>query len=249
MKINDFISKHNIPLYKKDSRFPEYYTTHVIDSIDVLNNDYLYSAEKLGKTKYSTKIDEYLGATKYVFFGLGKGYITKNKPSIGLIYNPHEIIKTEGVNLVENDLLYVLEEKKILNKYLINNWSETKKMLKNNIPDTEIEVFKKYLIDSQPLLVIDINNPKEEKNSMIFDSLLSRLNKDFDNRLRNILDEEIVKKYTIKDHLGTKINEIFTRDENHLNKYFDGTTEERMVEIRVPNSYPINKGLIGLYKN
>ena len=251
-KIEKFAKKFGVPVFNSNSQFPNYYATHSIDHVDVLNKEYLFSSKLLGKKGLSCEIDRYLGATNYVFFALGKGYL-KSKKSVGLIYDPFVLAKSKGANLVMNDLLYVLGDTDILHNYCDKNIDKLLKILetnyrklKGNKPKAAIlKIFTTHLALQKNLLVA--GTKEEFICGNAFELILKLLPKKEELELKRILAEKIVTPNTINKQLGSKIKEIFHTQQDFLDKFFGEIKEERMIELRVPNKHRITNGLIGIY--
>lgn len=243
MTIEEFASKNNLPMLNNDSEFPKIYATHALADDKILDQDYLLCSDSLENKQFATKIDEYLGTTKYVFFALGKGYL-KTKDSIGLIYDPMALAKTEGANLVEQDLLYELDKTDVLQKFCLENKNEIEKIISND----ESKILFDNIAAGKSLLIFDSKESDQFKTTQIFDKIINHLPKNLEEILKTEIQNQITKKYTITKNLAGQVTEIFKNEKEFLDKFFDETNEERMFEIRIPKRHKILEGLIAVYK-
>jgi hypothetical protein len=244
MTIEEFAQKNNLPVLNNHSEFPEIYATHTLANDKILDQDYLLCSDLLENKQFATKIDEYLGTTKYVFFALGKGYL-KTKNSIGLVYNPLELAKTKGANLVTQDLLYELDKTYILQNFCLKNKNEIKEMISSE----ELKLLFDNIAAGKSLLIFDDKESNQFKATQIFEKIINHLPVNLAKYLKKEVQEKITQKYTITDNLVGEIKKIFSREKDFLNKFFNETTEERMFEIRIPQRQEILKGLIGVFKD
>lgn len=252
--IKKFAKKFNVPIFTNNSIFPEFYATHCIGDFKILNEEYLFSSDFLKKRNQSYEIDNYLETTKYIFFSLGKGYL-KNKNSIGLIYDPFVLCKAKGSNIVENDLLHILSKTDILQNFCQKNIDLLIELLKQNYkkisPNKEKEdillLFKNGIEKHKNLLIAD--NEEDIFFCNIFEFLLKILPREKKDELKRILKKEIVEPNTIYKNLNTEIKQIFKSQSTFLDKFFDESNEEIIIELRIPNKYQINIGLIGIFNS
>ncbi len=265
MNIETFAQKYNVPIFRSDSPFPQYFATHTIRNEDVLREKYLLCADLLTTKHLICEIDKYLGETKYVFFALGKGYL-KTKDTIGLLYDPFELAKIEGANIVKNDLLYEIDKTSLLHQFCSENMSVMIELInknsatiyKNIKKNTEKDLTccsEKYLVDNfqqgirnnLSLLVCDFNDFDHLVLTLIFDYILSRLPVTLIKELKDLLKP--IKLKIIYSGFDKTIRDIFLEDKELLSSFSDEITEERMPEIRIPNKHKIDHGLIGVYQS
>jgi hypothetical protein len=267
MNAKEFATKLNIPLLGPDSEFPEYYAAHVIADESVLEQDHLLSTNLLKEPNLTCKIDEYLDTTKFVFFSLGKGYL-KTKGAIGLIYDPFMLVKTPGANLVLNDLLYILDESKLLQEFcqkykidilqiidfyalhIISQLEKIPALEKIKLENIDLkDNFIKNLKENKSLLVCDIKDYDHLVFVYLFENILDLLSEDQKNELKELIKKEITDPNTINQNLEMQIKDLFANQKDFLNKFSDKQTEERMIELRIPNKHLITNGLIGIYQS
>jgi len=265
MSIEEFAEKHNVLIFGPESIFPEFFAVHTIGDTSVLQEDFLICADLHHRPKLTCKIDEYLDTRKFVFFSLGKGYL-KTKNSIGLIYDPFILSESTDVNLVENDLLYVLDASGLLQKfarkhlkqietildfygdYLADKAREHPGLKEVNIDAEKIKSnFLLNLESNISMLVCDYKDFSHLQYVLTFENLLDFLAEEQKRELKEIIKKEIVLPNTITKDLSVRIKQYFETESNLLNTFSDEQLEERIIKLRVALKHPIQKGLIGIY--
>ncbi len=244
MTIEEFAKINNVPVLNSHSVFPDFYVTHALVDEKALDEDFLLCSDLLTDKQFSLKIDEYLNTTKYVFLALGKGYL-KTKDSIGLIYDPFELSKIKGANIVMQDLLYELEKTDILASFCLKN----KKEIEEIISADDAQILFYSIEHKESLLIFSDKTSLQYRATIIFDRLLKSMSENLEQELKQAIKTEISDKFTIFNDLESKIKEIFSTEKSFINLFFDQTSEERMFELRVPEKHEIIKGLIAVYRS
>jgi hypothetical protein len=259
MDIIEFARSKSIPVLNNNSSFPKYFATHVVNNESVLDQRYLLSANSLDHRHLTSNVDDLLGTTDLVFFALGKGYLTTKK-CIGLIYNPFVLIKESGASLVMNDLLYVLEKTDLLHEFCLQHAPQINEVIKENINNLENaisgnlamsgdyeQIFWECINKHQSLLIANPEDGNQYVTSLIFETMLQYLPENIKIDLKNDIKKLVVLPNTYNTNLDVRIKELFNTEKQLLNSFSDEITEERLIEIRVPQKHQLDKGLLGIY--
>ncbi len=240
--IETFAIENKLPILNLGSKFPDYYATHTLEPTFDFTTKELKSSDELKHANLTTNIDKLLGTTNNVFFALGKGYL-KSKHSIGLIYDPFIIAESVGATMVLNDLMYILNDTQLLQSFCNKHKQEIKKILDSNLSEEEQERFWQAVSKGESLLIGDEPNSP----AYVFDNLLAWLPTELKSKLRLQLKSKVVEPNVITNNLGQVIKGVFRENGRLMDSFSDKNTEERVVEIQVSSSYPIDKGLLAVY--
>ena len=241
-KAEEFAKNHKVTILNSQSVFPKYFATHSLPNSFSFKQELLKSSEELQITNLTSKIDELLGTTNNVFFALGKGYL-QSRGSLGLLYDPFILANTPGCILVQNDLMYVLESTNELQNFCIQNKQQIHKIVDNNFTKIEQADFWQSVYDGQSLLISD----SENSPAHTFNKLLKLLPASLLDECSKQLQKVIVKPSIVTKNLELTIKDVFNSNRRLMNTFSDDTSEEKVVELQIPNSYPIRKGLIAMY--
>lgn len=240
--VEEFARQQGISMLKNNSRFPDYYATHILETTFDFAVKELKSSDELERANLTTNIDKLLGTTNNVFFALGKGYL-KSKGSIGLVYDPFVIVESAGAVMVMNDLIYTLNSTQLLQSFCKENKQEIMKVMADNLSARELERFWQAVNKGESLLIGD----EPSSPAHVFENQLAILPTELKNKLSVRLKSTVVEPNVITKNLEQVVKDVFIEDDLLMNTYSDKTTEERVVEIQVPKSYPIDKGLLAVY--
>ncbi len=240
--IETFAKENNLPILNQGSQFPDYFATHAIEPTFDLTSTELKSSDELKHANLTTNIDKLLGTTNNVFFALGKGYL-KSKHSIGLIYDPFIIAGSVGATMVLNDLMYILNDTQLLQIFCNKHNQEIKKIMDRKFSVEEQERFWQAVNKGESLLIGD----EPSSPAHVFDSLLVWLPIELKGELSMQLKTDVVNPNVITNNLEQVIKDVFIENGRLMDSFLDKSTEERVVEIQVPTSYPIKKGLLAVY--
>ncbi len=240
--LGEFAQQYGIPILNSYSEFPNYFATHALEPNFNFSATELMSSDELNSTNLTTNIDILLGTTNNVFFALGKGYL-ESKDSIGLVYDPFIIVESAGVAMVMNDLLYTLNGTQLLQSFCNEHKQEFEKVMGDNLSKKEQKKFWQAVGKGESLLIGD----EPGSTAYIFDKQLAMLSTELKSKLSEQLKSEVVEPNVITKNLSQVVKDVFREDDQLMNSFSDKTTEERVVEILVPKSYPIDKGLLAVY--
>jgi hypothetical protein len=247
MNASEIAAKYAVPILNQQSKFPEYFAVHSMADQQTIENEFLRAPSSAMDYNLTSSIDSY-----YIFFSLGKGYLS-SCDGWGLIYDPFELVASNGANLVKNDLLYILDQSSIIpdfcleNKQNLNTILETDNLSPDLIINDQAAIFWRAIGCGQSLLIVNPNDSPQYQAGMIFDTLLQRLSEPLAAKLRVRIREEVTVPNTQTSDLDAVIRLIFAQKKSFLNTFSNKTDIEEMPEIRVPNSHPIGQGLIAVY--
>ncbi len=243
-KIKDFARDNKLPIFDSQSPFPRYYATHSFTDMSLLNSEFILSSRESGIATFTSEIDQILDLDRYVFFALGKGYL-KSKDCVGLVYDPFVIVQQTGANLVSNDILYLLDQSGFVHKFIHSHISEFERVLSSS--RTTRTVFFDNLRMNKSFLIYEAEDINHRNACVAFENALRSLDKSAKDEFRNMATVNIIEPNTVATNLDNDIAEYFKKESALLNSFFDQVKEERIIELRMPDRYPVACGLIGIY--
>ncbi len=240
--VEEFAQRYGVPILNSHSEFPNYFATHNLEPTFNFSVAELRCSDELNSTNLTANIDMLLGTTNNVFFALGKGYL-ESKNSIGLVYDPFVIVESAGAVMVMNDLMYTLNGTQLLQSFCNDHKQEFEKVMGDNLSEKEQERFWQAVSQGESLLIGD----EPGSPAHIFDKQLPMLPTELKSKLSVQLKSEVVEPNVITNNMEQVVKAVFREDGLLMNAFSDKTTEERVVEVQVPKSFPIGKGLLAVY--